>query len=129
MIDPHGTRSLVPVDPAAMPVPVTGQAVDAVGDLKQVWRAVESIQDHDISATLQPAAVCTGNTTLEALEAVIALVRRAPNAELHSIAWARSWGPVDGTWQYQATLYLSYPDARGETTGVTHRAAGHPGTA
>lgn len=122
-------RALVPVKAAQPPAPVTvhGQAVDAVGDLKQAWRTVQVLGDHDISATLQTAVVCTGLSQLEALEAVLALVRQSPRAQIHSIAWARSPGPDLETWQYQATLLLSYPDGRGETTGVTHQADSRPG--
>ena len=129
MSTPHGRGcGLVPVKAAQSPAPVTvhGQAVNAVGDLKQAWTAVQGLGEHDISATLQTAAVCTGLSQLEALEAVLALVRQSPRAEIHSIAWARSPGPELETWQYQATLLLSYPDDRGETTGVTHQADRRP---
>ncbi len=130
MIDPQGTRSLVPVDSAPVQVPaVTGQAVDAISDLKEAWRTVEGIRGHDISVQPQATAVCAGLSQLEALQAVVAMLQQSPRAVLNDIAWARTPGPVVGTWQFQATLYLSYPDALGETTGVTHHAAGPSGTA
>ena len=131
MTAPHG-HGLVPVEAAQVPapIPLSGQALDAVSDLKQAWRAVRDLGvEHDLSATLQTAVVCSGLSQLEALEGVLALLRKSPRAEIHSIAWARSPGPELQTWQYQATLLLSYPDRHGETTGVTHHADSPPGRA
>jgi hypothetical protein len=115
--------AVVRITPPAAPPAVPGQMGDAVGDLQQAWRVVEQLgATHDIAATLQTAVVCTGNSQLEALEAVVALVRQSPRAELHNIAWARTPGPTEDTSQYQATVTLSYPDRYGETTGTTHHA-------
>ena len=114
---------------AALAASAVGQLGDALGDLQQARRVLERLQqqDHDVSAQLQASLVCGGASPLEALEAVTATVRQAPHLEVHSIAWARSPGPVEGSWQYQATLLVSVPDRHGETTGVTHHvAAGRP---
>jgi len=121
MSDRNG--AVVRIEPL-VPAAVTGQMGDAVGDLQQAWRAVQQLGAlHDIAATLQTTVVCTGRSQLEALQAVTAIVQQAPLMELHSIAWARTDGPTEGTWQYQATVLLSFPDRHGETTGTTHHEA------
>jgi hypothetical protein len=107
--------SVVPIAPGADHLPAA--FTDAAGDLQQAARAVGRIpgDEHDITAILQATIVCTGQSALEAFEAVVAFVERAPRAEVHSVAWAQSPGG------YQATLTVSYADLQGETTGVTHQ--------
>lgn len=100
---------------------------DALSDFEQAARAAIRVPagDYDITPVLQATVVCTGPSQLEALQGVVEFVARSPRAEIHSIDWARtSLGEVDGLWEYRARLTLSYPDARGETMGVTHYASG-----
>jgi hypothetical protein len=125
---PTEGASVTPAVPAA-PGPVR----DAVHDLQQAWTAVGYLEAAgragDVSATLQAAIVCTGATAVEALQAATDFVRESPRVEVHSIAWARTPGPVEESWQYQATLLVSYPDQYGEFTGATHHAPVPPGRA
>ncbi|MBC3841905.1 hypothetical protein GXW82_21915 [Streptacidiphilus sp. 4-A2] len=122
-LDSAKTSTVVPAAaaPAQMPLPA-GQFGDPVDDLQQAWRVVESLhcQDHDVAAQMQATFVCSGSSPVEALEAVTATVRRAPQLEIHSIAWARTFGPGQESWQYQATVLVSLPDRYGDTPGLTH---------
>jgi hypothetical protein len=100
--------------------PLAPAVHDAIVDLQQVWTAVGRLTGADVSATVHPAVVCAGSTTLETVLAIVAFVRESPHAEIHNVGWARVLGPVEGTWEYQATLYVSYADTRGEYSGATH---------
>lgn len=110
----------------AMPPATPGPVRDAVRDLEQAWTAVRYLdasgRARDVSATLQTVVVCAGVTQVEAIQTAADFLRESPLAELHSIAWARRPGPVVDAWEYQATLFVSYPDQFGETTGATHHA-------
>lgn len=108
----------------AMSTSVDVRTIDApaIGDLEQAWQAVQRLkyQGHDVSARMQATFVCCGASQLEALEAVAATMRQAPQLEIHSIAWAQTYGPGQESWQYQATVVVSAPDRYGDASGSTH---------
>lgn len=113
---------VVPLEGPALPA-APGSVRDAVHDLQQAWTAVQYVGAGgraDVSATLQTAVLCSGSSQAEAMQAATDFIRESPRVELHSIAWARLPGHAVDTWEYQATLIVSYPDAYGETTGDTH---------
>jgi hypothetical protein len=124
----ESNSQLVPADSGTGALTVTGAGQgklrDALDDVRQLWGAVQQMEAsgraHDVDVTLRPVAEFSGTTAAEALRAVADFAATSGHVEIHSIAWARVRGPVADVWDYRATLLVSYPDARGETTGATH---------
>ena len=105
--------------PDTVDPPVPGKLGDAVGDLRQAWTTVRRL-DSDADATLHTAVVCTGTSWAEATAAAAEFSASAGAVDIHAMASARVPGPVDESWSYQVTLYVTYADARGEGAAVGH---------
>ncbi|QES52023.1 hypothetical protein DEJ50_33625 [Streptomyces venezuelae] len=82
----------------------------------------------DVEVSAFGAIVCTGDSPADALQAAAAVARQAPSLEIHALAWARTDGPREGTFEYKVTMTVTAPDpATGEHGGTTHHAArSHP---
>ncbi|MFD8705911.1 hypothetical protein ACFV1W_25450 [Kitasatospora sp. NPDC059648] len=79
----------------------------------------------DVAVVAYTAVVCAGSTAAKALKAAADWALHAPEAEVHSLSWARVPGHRMGVDEFLLTLAVSYPDPEtGEYTGDTHHAAG-----
>ncbi|MFJ3788942.1 hypothetical protein [Kitasatospora sp. NPDC090091] len=103
---------------------------DLARDLTHAAAAVRAVSrgarcgGGDVSVAAYTAVVCTGRSAARALEEAAAWCRQAPEAEVHSLAWARVPGHRDDVFEYRATLAVSFPDHEtGEHTGDTHHHA------
>ncbi len=101
--------------------PIPAKFGDALIDLGRAWKSVATLAG-DVDATLQAAVVCTGTSWAEATAAVAEFTSGAGAVEIHALASARVPGPVVDTWAYQVTVYVGYPDRRGEYAAGTHHA-------
>ncbi|MFF7454318.1 hypothetical protein [Kitasatospora sp. NPDC008115] len=113
--------------PAVLPAPP--RVVDDLArDLTRAAAAVRSASQDgrgggDLSVAAYTAVVCTGRSAARALEEAAAWCRQAPEAEVHSLAWARVPGHRDDVFEYRVTLAVSFPDHEtGEHVGDTHHA-------
>ncbi|MFF2660619.1 hypothetical protein ACFVUH_25065 [Kitasatospora sp. NPDC058032] len=113
--------------PAVLPAPP--RVVDDLArDLTRAAAAVRSASRDgrsggDLAVAAYTAVVCTGRSAARALEEAAAWCRQAPEAEVHSLAWARVPGHRDDVDEYRVTLAVSFPDQEtGEHVGDTHRA-------
>ncbi|AUY48051.1 hypothetical protein [Streptomyces sp. CB01881] len=113
--------------PALLPAPP--RVVDDLArDLTHAAAAVRAVSRAgrscgDIAVAAYTAVVCTGRSAARALEEAAAWCRQAPEAEVHSLAWARVPGHRDDVFEYRVTLAVSFPDHEtGEHTGDTHHA-------
>ncbi|MFE7558901.1 hypothetical protein [Kitasatospora sp. NPDC057500] len=113
--------------PAVLPAPP--RVVDDLArDLTRAAAAVRSASRDgrgggDLSVAAYTAVVCTGRSAARALEEAAAWCRQAPEAEVHSLAWARVPGHRDDVFEYRVTLAVSFPDHEtGEHVGDTHHA-------
>ncbi|MFE4976554.1 hypothetical protein ACFRAR_31195 [Kitasatospora sp. NPDC056651] len=101
---------------------------DLARDLTQAAAAVRAVSrsfrsDTDVAVAAYTAVVCTGRSAARALEEAAAWCRQAPEAEVHSLAWARVPGHREGVHEYRVTIAVSFPDAEtGEYLGDTHHA-------
>ncbi|MFE2105013.1 hypothetical protein ACFXAF_03925 [Kitasatospora sp. NPDC059463] len=113
--------------PAVLPAPP--RVVDDLArDLTRAAAAVRSASRDgrsggDLAVAAYTAVVCTGRSAARALEEAAAWCRQAPEAEVHSLAWARVPGHRDDVFEYRVTLAVSFPDQEtGEHVGDTHHA-------
>ncbi|WP_316525833.1 hypothetical protein [Kitasatospora brasiliensis] len=113
----------------AVVLPATPRMVgDLARDLTQAAAAVRAVSrdfrsDTDVAVAAYTAVVCTGRSAARALEEAAAWCRQAPEAEVHSLAWARVPGHREDVHEYRVTLAVSFPDAEtGEYVGDTHHA-------
>ncbi|MEK2490449.1 hypothetical protein ACIPYS_19695 [Kitasatospora sp. NPDC089913] len=113
--------------PAALPAPP--RVVDDLArDLTHAAAAVRAASrggrsGGDLAVAAYTAVVCTGRSAARALEEAAAWCRQAPEAEVHSLAWARVPGHRDDVFEYRVTLAVSFPDREtGEHAGDTHHA-------
>ncbi|MFE6751585.1 hypothetical protein ACFVGM_37530 [Kitasatospora purpeofusca] len=113
--------------PAALPAPP--RVVDDLArDLTHAAAAVRAASrggrsGGDLAVAAYTAVVCTGRSAARALEEAAAWCRQAPEAEVHSLAWARVPGHRDDVFEYRVTLAVSFPDREtGEHSGDTHHA-------
>ncbi|MFE6865804.1 hypothetical protein ACFVFS_04545 [Kitasatospora sp. NPDC057692] len=111
--------------PAVLPAPP--RVVDDLArDLSRAAAAVRSASRDgrsggDLAVAAYTAVVCTGRSAARALEEAAAWCRQAPEAEVHSLAWARVPGHRDDVYEYRVTLAVSFPDHEtGEHVGDTH---------
>ncbi|WP_380281846.1 hypothetical protein [Kitasatospora purpeofusca] len=111
--------------PAVLPAPP--RVVDDLArDLSRAAAAVRSASRDgrsggDLAVAAYTAVVCTGRSAARALEEAAAWCRQAPEAEVHSLAWARVPGHRDDVFEYRVTLAVSFPDHEtGEHVGDTH---------
>ncbi|WP_280680670.1 hypothetical protein [Kitasatospora sp. MAA19] len=101
---------------------------DLARDLTRAAAAVRSVSragrsGGDVAVAAYTAVVCTGRSAARALEEAAAWCRQAPEAEVHSLAWARVPGHRHDVDEYRVTLAVSFPDDEtGEHLGDTHRA-------
>jgi hypothetical protein len=109
--------------PLARPAP-PGLIRDISADFGQAQTTTRQLSargsGHDMTVGLATVVHCTGDTTADALQAAADFFDEAPLAQLQSIAWSRSPGHRDGAWEYTATLTVSFPDERGEYSGLMH---------
>ncbi|MFD0278215.1 hypothetical protein ACFVHB_30495 [Kitasatospora sp. NPDC127111] len=110
-------------------LPAPSRVVDDLArDLTQAAAAVRAVSrgargGGDVAVAAYTAVVCTGRSTARALEEAAAWCRQAPEAEVHSLAWARVPGHRDDVFEYRVTLAVSFPDHEtGEHAGDTHHA-------
>ncbi|MGW6917032.1 hypothetical protein ACWGB8_24860 [Kitasatospora sp. NPDC054939] len=102
---------------------------DLARDLSQAAAAVRAVSrggrpGADLAVAAYTAVVCTGRSAARALEEAAAWCRQAPEAEVHSVAWARVPGHREDVFEYRVTLAVSFADEEtGEHTGDTHYAA------
>ncbi|MER5356033.1 hypothetical protein ABT093_37645 [Kitasatospora sp. NPDC002551] len=113
--------------PAVLPAPP--RVVDDLArDLTRAAAAVRSASRDgrsggDLAVAAYTAVVCTGRSAARALEEAAAWCRQAPEAEVHSLAWARVPGHREDVDEYRVTLAVSFPDREtGEHVGDTHHA-------
>ncbi|KJS52605.1 hypothetical protein VM98_30270 [Streptomyces rubellomurinus subsp. indigoferus] len=111
----------------AVVLPAPPRVVDDLArDLTQAAAAVRAVSricrgGGDVSVAAYTAVVCTGRSAARALEEAAAWCRQAPEAEVHSLAWARVPGHREDVHEYRVTLAVSFPDEEtGEHTGDTH---------
>ncbi|MFB7471506.1 hypothetical protein [Kitasatospora sp. NPDC056184] len=111
--------------PVVLPAPP--RVVDDLArDLSRAAAAVRSASRDgrsggDLAVAAYTAVVCTGRSAARALEEAAAWCRQAPEAEVHSLAWARVPGHRDDVFEYRVTLAVSFPDHEtGEHGGDTH---------
>ncbi|MFJ9843145.1 hypothetical protein ACIRYZ_22245 [Kitasatospora sp. NPDC101155] len=102
---------------------------DLARDLTQAAAAVRAVSRSgrstggDIAVAAYTAVVCTGRSAARALEEAAAWCRQAPDAEVHSLAWARVPGHREDVYEYRVTMAVSFPDDEtGEHPGDTHHA-------
>ncbi|MFF2146052.1 hypothetical protein [Kitasatospora sp. NPDC058190] len=102
---------------------------DLARDLTQAAAAVRAVSRSgrstggDVAVAAYTAVVCTGRSAARALEEAAAWCRQAPDAEVHSLAWARVPGHREGVHEYRVTMAVSFPDDEtGEHPGDTHHA-------
>ncbi|MEV6979637.1 hypothetical protein [Kitasatospora sp. NPDC093806] len=113
--------------PAILPAPprviddLTRDLTHAAAAVRAVSRAGRN--GGDVAVAAYTAVVCTGLSAARALEEAASWCRQAPEAEVHSLAWARVPGHRDDVFEYRVTLAVSFPDHEtGEHTGDTHHA-------
>ncbi|MFE4516556.1 hypothetical protein ACFRMQ_20465 [Kitasatospora sp. NPDC056783] len=113
----------------AVVLPAPPRVVDDLArDLTKAAAAVRAVSrtfrsDTDVAVAAYTAVVCTGRSAARALEEAAAWCRQAPEAEVHSLAWARVPGHREGVHEYRVTIAVSFPDAEtGEYLGDTHHA-------
>ncbi|MER7755570.1 hypothetical protein [Kitasatospora sp. NPDC097643] len=111
--------------PAVLPAPP--RVVDDLArDLTQAAAAVRAVSrgrrtGGDVTVAAYTAVVCTGRSAAHALEEAAAWCRQAPEAEVHSLAWARVPGHREDVFEYRVTLAVGFPDEEtGEYPGDTH---------
>ncbi|GAB7186871.1 hypothetical protein ATKI12_6702 [Kitasatospora sp. Ki12] len=101
---------------------------DLARDLTQAAAAVRAVSrtcrtGGDVAVAAYTAVVCTGPSAARALEEAAAWCRQAPEAEVHSLAWARVPGHREDVHEYRVTMAVSFPDGEtGEYVGDTHHA-------
>ncbi|MFG2843940.1 hypothetical protein ACGF12_12305 [Kitasatospora sp. NPDC048296] len=102
---------------------------DLARDLTQAAAAVRAVSRSgrstggDVAVAAYTAVVCTGRSAARALEEAAAWCRQAPDAEVHSLAWARVPGHREDVHEYRVTMAVSFPDDEtGEHPGDTHHA-------
>ncbi|MFK0016334.1 hypothetical protein [Streptomyces sp. NPDC091027] len=96
------------------------QATTVVGGLA-FGDGADAASDVEVSAF--GAIVCTGDSPADALQAAAAVARQAPDLEIHALAWARTDGPREDSFEYKVTMTVTAPDpATGEHGGTTHHA-------
>ncbi|MFF7988898.1 hypothetical protein ACFZDG_03770 [Kitasatospora xanthocidica] len=101
---------------------------DLARDLTQAAAAVRAVSrtcrtGGDVAVAAYTAVVCTGPSAARALEEASAWCRQAPEAEVHSLAWARVPGHREDVHEYRVTMAVSFPDGEtGEHLGDTHHA-------
>ncbi|MFE5585159.1 hypothetical protein [Kitasatospora sp. NPDC056531] len=102
---------------------------DLARDLTQAAAAVRAVSRSgrstggDVAVAAYTAVVCTGRSAARALEEAAAWCCQAPDAEVHSLAWARVPGHREGVHEYRITMAVSFPDDEtGEHPGDTHHA-------
>ncbi|MFI9366080.1 hypothetical protein ACIG5E_34270 [Kitasatospora sp. NPDC053057] len=134
-ITPVSTLALpvaIPALPAALAAPhpaaraLQNDVTQAAGTLRAMQQRGRLQDDEaDVAVVAYTAVVCTGVTAATTLQTAADWALQAPNAEVHSIAWARIPGHRDGVSEYCLTMAVSYQDPEtGEYTGDTHHAAG-----
>ncbi|MFJ6618825.1 hypothetical protein ACIQOW_14770 [Kitasatospora sp. NPDC091335] len=113
----------------AVVLPAPPRVVDDLArDLTQAAAAVRAVSrtcrsGGDVAVAAYTAVVCTGRSAASALEEAAAWCRQAPDAEVHSLAWARVPGHREDVHEYRVTMAVSFPDGEtGEHAGDTHRA-------
>lgn len=114
----------------AVVLPAPPRVVDDLArDLTQAAAAVRAVSRSgrtaggDVAVAAYTAVVCTGRSAARALEEAAAWCRQAPDAEVHSLAWARVPGHRDDVHEYRVTMAVSFPDDEtGEHLGDTHHA-------
>ncbi|MGW4895416.1 hypothetical protein ACWEQL_24575 [Kitasatospora sp. NPDC004240] len=109
------------------PLPAPARVVnDLARDLSRAAAAVRAASRDvrsggDLAVAAYTAVVCTGRTAARALEEAATWCRQAPEAEVHSVAWARVPGHREDVFEYRVTLAVSFADHEtGEYTGDTH---------
>lgn len=113
--------------PARLPAPPR-VVNDLARDLGQAAAAVRAVSrtgrpGGDTAVAAYTAVVCTGRSAARALEEAAAWCRQAPEAEVHSVAWARVPGHREDVFEYRVTLAVGFPDEEtGEYAGDTHHA-------
>ncbi len=123
----HGSTDAA-LQPQVLGGPSFGQ--DLVRTLHQATTVVGGLAfgdggdgSSDVEVSAFGAIVCTGDSPADALQAAAAVARRAPGLEIHALAWARTDGPSEGTFEYKVTMTVTAPDpATGEHGGATHHA-------
>lgn len=113
----------------AVVLPAPPRVVDDLArDLTQAAAAVRAVSRNgrsgsDVAIAAYTAVVCTGRSAARALEEAAAWCRQAPEAEVHSLAWARVPGHREDVHEYRVTMAVSFPDGEtGEFVGDTHHA-------
>ncbi|MFJ7912121.1 hypothetical protein [Kitasatospora sp. NPDC096204] len=113
----------------AVVLPAPPRVVDDLArDLTQAAAAVRAVSrtgrsGADVAVAAYTAVVCTGRSAARALEEAAAWCRQAPEAEVHSMAWARVPGHREDVHEYRVTMAVSFPDGEtGEYVGDTHHA-------
>lgn len=113
----------------AVVLPAPPRVVDDLArDLTQAAAAVRAVSrtrrsGGDVAVAAYTAVVCTGRSAAAALEEAAAWCRQAPEAEVHSLAWARVPGHREDVHEYRVTLAVSFADGEtGEYLGDTHHA-------
>lgn len=113
----------------AVVLPAPPRVVDDLArDLTQAAAAVRAVSrarrtGGDVAVAAYTAVVCTGRSAATVLEEAAAWCRQAPEAEVHSLAWARVPGHREDVHEYRVTLAVSFPDGEtGEHLGDTHHA-------
>ncbi|WP_157880340.1 hypothetical protein [Streptomyces katrae] len=132
MTETHHTLSVPAADATLQPQVLSGPSFgqDLVRTLHQATSVVGGLSFHDvetsdIEVSAFGAIVCTGDTPADALQAAAAVARQAPGLEIHALAWARTDGPREGTFEYKVTMTVTAPDpATGEHSGATHQERG-----
>ncbi|MFI7142865.1 hypothetical protein ACIBQ5_35740 [Streptomyces massasporeus] len=81
----------------------------------------------DVSVSALTALVCAGSTAADALQAAADALRQAPGLEPHGLSLAKMPGPVEGMWEWHATVTVSSRDPEtGEYGGSTHHTDRRP---
>lgn len=83
--------------------------------------ALGSSSSSDVTVSAFTVLECAGSSPADALQAATDVARGAPALEIHSLAWARVPGPVEGAWEWRITMTVSSRDPQtGECAGSAH---------